>query len=509
MTKYYGVIGNRDHIKYQGQKRPFWEFLDRQPDGYLSSLAYLPTPFGLPNMPMIGDCGAWSYKDHLLEAGGLPVLKQFDPDLVDLVFPGLETCIIDAETVESLGLKTKKVDVTPRNVLTNYLLHFSRGDLVIAPDHMLIPGLSDNELNLRRTFNIKSAREFLPMATTLGFNPMATVHGMDLEERLISVGRLYEIGYRHFSLGGMAARAGQKKMLLESIEAITNRIRELLPDAWIHVLGLSSPDYFRAFNEMGIDSCDGSSHFKQAFTAGTFFALENGKMVKHQAARPTKGEIVSAPFCECTACSKLREEGIDTRSYGSNENNMGRAAHNLNMLMKAQEIAVKLNGMVIAAPRVGKSERSLTLVSCVGKKHPSPVPARDLYQSSWFLKAKAYVELQGWDWRIISAELGLLHPELVTAPYEKTLNNMPSDERREWASTVFESILKEMPDGGTIRFFAGDRYREYLAPLLENAGYRVEIPLKGLGIGQQLVWFDNQNQKSIQLSLLDEINHSS
>lgn len=445
MTQYFGVIGNRDHIKYKGEKRPFWEFLDRQPDGYLSSLAYLPVPFGLPNTQMILDCGAWSYKD---------------------------------KDVPKLG----KNLVTPQWAIAQYLRHGKPGDLVIAPDHMLIP---DTNLDYRRQFNIESAREFLPLALDAGFHPMATVHGMDLEERLINVGRLYEVGYRHFSLGGMAARASQKRILLESIQAISDKVRSLLPDAWIHVLGLSSPDYFAAFDRMKIDSCDGSSHFKQAFTAGTFFAYEQGKLIKHQAARPANAEAITAPFCECLACSKLREEGIDTRSYGSNENNMGRAAHNLNMLMLAQRNAIA----------------SITLVSCVGLKRSEPCPAKDLYQSDWFIKARAYVERQGYDWHIISAKHGLIDRDAIVEPYEQTLNDATAAERREWSDRVFSQILQRLPNGGTVRIFAGDRYREYLVPKLQNAGYTVEIPLQGLGIGQQLQWFKQNTIERTQLTL--------
>lgn len=449
MVAYYGVVGNRDHIKYQGEKRPFWEFLDTQPDGYLSSLAYLPTPFGLPDIPMIGDCGAWSYKH---------------------------------EETPKLG----KNLVTPEWVLEQYRQYFKPGDLVVAPDHMLIP-FDGVDLDARRKFNLESARAFLPIALDAGFNPMATVHGMDLEERLINVGRLYEMGYRHFSLGGMAARASQKKMLLESIQAISDKVRSLLPDAWIHVLGLSSPDYFSAFDRMGINSCDGSSHFKQAFTAGTFFAYVDGKLVKHQAARPTNGEEISAPYCECLACSKLREEGIDTRSYGSNENNMGRAAHNLNMLMKAQQASLN-------------RQKSITLVSCVGKKRSQPSPAKDLYQSPWFLKASTHVSQD--DWYVISAKYGLIHRDAIIEPYEKTLNDMPAEERKAWSLKVFEQIMQVLPDGGLIKIYAGDRYREYLIPLLENAGYSVVVPLQGLGIGQQLAWFD-ANFKPSKYPLLD------
>jgi hypothetical protein len=439
MTKYYGVVGNRDHIKIQGERRPFWEFLDRQPDGYLSSLAYLPIPFGLPDTHKIADCGAWSYKN---------------------------------EAIPKLGRNL----VTPEWVLGEYQKYFAEGDLVVAPDHMLIPFEGVN-LDDRRQFNIESAKAFLPIALDAGFCPMATVHGMDLAERLINIGRLYEMGYRHFSLGGMAARASQKKMLLESIEAISARIRELLPDAWIHVLGLSSPDYFAAFDRMGIDSCDGSSHFKQAFTAGAFFRVEGSKLVKQKASRP--GEVVEIPECNCLACSKLRAEGIDTRSYGSNENNMGRAAHNLNMLMQAQLAAIQPSA-------------AITLVSCVGVKRSEASPAKDLYQSAWFLKARSHVERQGRNWFVISAKHGLVHRGQAIEPYNQTLNEMPAEKRKLWALKVFAQILLEMPNGGTVEIFAGDRYREYLIPLLEQGGYRVEVPLKGLGIGQQLAWFDSQ-----------------
>jgi hypothetical protein len=40
MTSYYGVVGNRDYIKLEGQRLPFWHFLDRHPAGWLCSLAY-------------------------------------------------------------------------------------------------------------------------------------------------------------------------------------------------------------------------------------------------------------------------------------------------------------------------------------------------------------------------------------------------------------------------------------------------------------------------------------
>lgn len=152
---------------------------------------------------------------------------------------------------------------------------------------------------------------------------------------------------------------------------------------------LSSPDYFAEFTRTGIDSCDGSSHFKRAFTAGVFFAIDNGKLTKYQAARRDRrtGEVIgeiTALECHCLACIQMRSEGIDPRTYGSNENNMGRAAHNLNMLMQAQAIAV------------GR-QRGIALVSCVGERASETLSTKDVYRSQWFVKVCRHVEQQGYD----------------------------------------------------------------------------------------------------------------
>lgn len=422
--KYYGVVGNRDYIKMDGEKRPFWEFLDRQPDGYLTSLAYKRKD--LPDSHMIFDCGAWSYRND----------------------------------------ETPKI--TAEYALDDYLTVARRGDFLIAPDHMLIPDVNHD---LRREFNRDQAKQFLTICPK-DYVPMATSHGMDIDERIEHTKYLRGLGYTHIAIGGIAARASQKKLVLGMVEAL----REEVQDVWLHVLGLSSPDYVAAWNEMGIQSCDGSSHFKQAFTAGTFFALENGKLKKYQAARPTKGEEISAPECDCTACRKLKGQGIDTRTYGSNENNMGRAAHNMNQLMVAQKYAV---------------EGDTILVSCVGKKRDTACPAKDLYVSDWFIKAREWAENNGKRWFILSAKHGLLHPDTIIEPYEKTLNTMPAEGRRAWAGHV-SSALSALP--GRLVCLAGRKYWEHIT-------VELDIPLEGMGIGQQLAWFKAKNSAKGQLML--------
>ena len=131
---------------------------------------------------------------------------------------------------------------------------------------------------------------------------------------------------------------------------------------------------------------------------------------------------------------------------------------------------------------------ALVLVSCVGQKRDELAPARDLYQSTWFTKARVYVEKCHADWRIISAQYGLVAPNAIIEPYERTLNKMGVVERREWAERVYGEIRAQLAGHSHVVFLAGQRYREFLAPKLIADGYRVEVPMEGLTIGRQLAW---------------------
>ncbi|MBD2110350.1 MULTISPECIES: DUF6884 domain-containing protein [Cyanophyceae] len=135
----------------------------------------------------------------------------------------------------------------------------------------------------------------------------------------------------------------------------------------------------------------------------------------------------------------------------------------------------------------------IALVSCVSKKQYYPCAAKDLYQSTWFIKAKAYVEKHYSIWFILSAQHGLVEPSDVISPYDKTLKSIPSEARNEWAQNVLDEIKRLTNNSSEIHIFAGETYRENLAPKLNDAEYVVVIPLKGLAIGKQLSWFNGHS----------------
>lgn len=141
--------------------------------------------------------------------------------------------------------------------------------------------------------------------------------------------------------------------------------------------------------------------------------------------------------------------------------------------------------------------QTIILVSCVSKKRTEPALARDLYISPWFRKARAYAEHHGDAWYILSAKHHLITPVTWIAPYNTTLNTMPALERQDWSARVVQ-MLRDilLPQYDRLVILAGQRYRQYVVPRLELAGFEVEVPMAGLSIGQQLQWLGNEASNS-------------
>ena len=132
------------------------------------------------------------------------------------------------------------------------------------------------------------------------------------------------------------------------------------------------------------------------------------------------------------------------------------------------------------------------LVSCVSQKRVTPSPAKDLYTSPLFRKARAYVERTGDLWFVLSAQYGLVHPDEVIEPYDLTLNTMEVSGRRRWAGRVLTQLEPHLDGVGTVTFMAGQRYREFLELPLRSRGLIVSVPMEGLKIGEQLSWLSRE-----------------
>lgn len=86
---------------------------------------------------------------------------------------------------------------------------------------------------------------------------------------------------------------------------------------------------------------------------------------------------------------------------------------------------------------------------------------------------------------ILSAKYGLLKPDDVIEPYEKTLKNMRADEKRAWTEAVITRLRQEADlQKERFIFLAGAPYREGILPYIVHH----EVPMEGLSFGRQLRW---------------------
>ena len=154
-----------------------------------------------------------------------------------------------------------------------------------------------------------------------------------------------------------------------------------------------------------------------------------------------------------------------------------------------EELRLKAEALKNAAPQ------TVVLVSCASRKLPAAAEAKELYVSPLFKKARVYAEDKGDVWFILSARHGLLAPDDRIEPYNQTLIGLRQKERQAWAEQVARDLRRRVPPASTIIILAGNAYRTELIPLLEK-DYRLEIPLKGLGILSQLSFLKKANAAS-------------
>ena len=137
------------------------------------------------------------------------------------------------------------------------------------------------------------------------------------------------------------------------------------------------------------------------------------------------------------------------------------------------------------------------LVGCVSEKRSSPAPAAQLYTSALFRGRRAWVERTCDRWFVLSALHGLVQPDAVLDPYDQSLINAGTAERRRWANDVLNAIDAEIGDlaGVVVEIHAGSPYRDHgLATGLRDRGAEVEIPMARLPIGKQLAAYARQDR---------------
>lgn len=303
----YPVLGKSDFVRSKGKKIPIWQLLEYQPVGWVYSLAIKAEI--VPDSPIIHDCGAFNYRDQDI--------------------PTLNGKYVDAHWSIHRYRERSKV-----------------GDIIVCPDHLLV----GENIRERQEYNLKQAETFIQLAKSYLPNriPLAVIHGQSLSERLEVAKYLLGLGYRHLGIGGLVSQAREYSINLHIIKTITQVVRSLIdservlpkagvipplhsnstgalhePNAHLHVFGLCSPQYAKAFIQMGL-SFDGSTFIREGLGGGMFVSHEE-KLIR----MPTH----CAPKCNCHVCRVLNRHRIDPRLTNKGRTHtMGRIAHNLNLV---------------------------------------------------------------------------------------------------------------------------------------------------------------------------------
>jgi hypothetical protein len=139
----------------------------------------------------------------------------------------------------------------------------------------------------------------------------------------------------------------------------------------------------------------------------------------------------------------------------------------------------------------------VVLLSCTKSKTKHAAPAQELYSASpMFQKTLEYGKsLKPDKMYILSAKHHLVPLTKTLEPYDKTLKEMPKDEKDKWG----EETVKQMksaginPEKDTFVFLTGSEYMKPFTQYIPDGN--IEKPMEGKRFGERLKWLNSQVQK--------------
>ncbi len=129
--------------------------------------------------------------------------------------------------------------------------------------------------------------------------------------------------------------------------------------------------------------------------------------------------------------------------------------------------------------------QTLALITCTKSKASSRVPARDMYwPSRLFQLCWHQAESDGSRVAILSAKYGLLLPDRVIAPYNKTITEMSTAERAAWGESIGQQFDVAFGAYGIteVVFLAGKDYREPVAAAFRRRGVPCRVHPRWISI---------------------------
>jgi hypothetical protein len=150
----------------------------------------------------------------------------------------------------------------------------------------------------------------------------------------------------------------------------------------------------------------------------------------------------------------------------------------------------KLRQAGIEFSEFSKEGQDVYLISCSSEKLDTKSPAYKLYDSPLFKKSLSFAQKQQQDddyIKILSAKYYLTDLDKVIEPYDLTLNNFSSQQKKDWANKVYSQMLDKFSlQFDRFMFLAGNDYTEYL---MSKFKYKTDV-LEGMRIGERMAYLD-------------------
>jgi hypothetical protein len=182
-----------------------------------------------PHLPIMGDCGAFTYVREAIPPYSVEDVLQF---YIDCRF--------------NFGISVDHV----------ILAYDERWD-------HLLPGFDvPEEFHRRREVTLHLAAQFLQLhrEAKLPFEPLGVAQGWSPRSYAESVQRLQDIGYSYIAVGGLVPL--KTKDIVSCLQAI-HTVRK--SDTRLHLLGVTRTDQVESFAAYGVVSFDSTSPLRQAF----------------------------------------------------------------------------------------------------------------------------------------------------------------------------------------------------------------------------------------------------
>lgn len=124
----------------------------------------------------------------------------------------------------------------------------------------------------------------------------------------------------------------------------------------------------------------------------------------------------------------------------------------------------------------------VALLSCTSKKKAYKCKASEMYsESPRFTLSYTYAKMTCDVVYILSAKYGLIPEDMEIEPYNETLNDKSTSERKEWSHNVLQKLENLFSlNEDEFLVLAGVKYNEFILPHLE----KYELPLSGLSLGR-------------------------